>query len=77
MEESRRQKPVTNAGDTGKKGREADATSNETLDELEEEQNISTQKGQSNDASASSDVPSPDGAFDADRSEPSNRSEPM
>jgi hypothetical protein len=54
----------TDAGGKGAKSRDSDATSSETLSDLEEEEQVSDTSDDGGDSS----TPSPDGAFDEGRS---------
>ncbi len=55
-------------------GKPAEATSSETLSDIEESEKVSAEKGDSE--QGSSPAPSPDGAIDTDRSERNPKDDP-
>jgi hypothetical protein len=59
-------RPITGPGSAEPKTKPAEATSTETLSDIEETEKVSTEKSESE--QGSSPAPSPDGAFDSNQS---------
>ncbi len=78
MDDNKRQEAAYNDTQAANETRREDATNNDTLSDIEGEQSDEGVATGSNDAGVSNpSTPSPDGAFDGERSESLEGSDPM